>query len=202
MAVLNSEETRLTGKRPKDAIKAMRVTQKPSLPTDRPVGLQEQKLPSSISVRYLYQPGELGGGRRHATDPVWSIEVCQLRRSVTKPGEPVLYYLDSDGPERGFVVRSFWWCPPTLSCHRMGFLIEVDLDASILPVGDIPVARLEAGRVSLPVVIEPVEHVPRLGGPNEVKNPKAHHPFDEGLPVDLTKNPCNMAWIACGQPFG
>ena len=63
---MNNEETRLTCKRPKDTMKAMRVTQKPSLPVSRdgtrPVGLQEQKLPSSVGVRYLYQPGEVEGG--------------------------------------------------------------------------------------------------------------------------------------------
>ena len=71
----------------------------------RPVGLKEQKLPSGARVCYLYQPGELEGGRRWATDPVWSVDVHCLGRSVTKPDEPVLYYLDnkSDGPQRGFV---------------------------------------------------------------------------------------------------
>ena len=72
IAALNSEETRLTGKKPKDAIKFKRVAQKPSSVYHRPVGLDEQKLPSGVGVRFLYQPGELEGGRRRATDPVWS----------------------------------------------------------------------------------------------------------------------------------
>ena len=80
VAAMNGEETRLTGKKPKDAIKARRVTQKPSLPGTRPVGLQEQKLPSGIGVHYLYQPGELEGGRQWATDPIWSLEVYGLGR--------------------------------------------------------------------------------------------------------------------------
>ena len=59
---------------------------------------------SGLGVRYLYQPGELEGGRRRATDPVWSLEVYRLGRSVTKPDEPVLYYLKGDNvPQRGFV---------------------------------------------------------------------------------------------------
>ena len=95
---MNSEKTRLTAKLPKDAIKAIRVTQKPSLSVSRdgtrPVGLHEQKLPSGVGVCYLYQPGELEGGQQWATDPIWSLEVYRLGRSVTKPGEPVLYYLD------------------------------------------------------------------------------------------------------------
>jgi len=103
VSALNGEVTRLTGKRPSEAIKAKSVAQKPSSTVPgRVVGLAEQKLPSGIGVRYLYQPGELEGGRRRATDPVWSLRVHRLGRSVAKPDEPVLYYL-ADGPSRGFV---------------------------------------------------------------------------------------------------
>ena len=63
VAALNGEVTRLTrltGKKPSDAIKAKTVAQKPSsVVPDRPVGLKEQRLPSGVGVRYLYQPGEL-----------------------------------------------------------------------------------------------------------------------------------------------
>ena len=97
VAALNGEVTRSTGKKPSHAIKAKtlrRGTQKPSsVVPGRPVGLEEQKVPSGVDVLFLYQPGELEGGRRRATDPVWSLEVHRLGRSVTKPGEPVLYYL-------------------------------------------------------------------------------------------------------------
>ena len=105
VAALNEEVTRLTGKKPSDAIKAKTLTQKPSsVVPGRPLGLKEQKVPSGVGVRYLYQPGELEGGRRRATDPVWSLEVYRLGRSVTKPDEPVLYYLQGDdAPQRGFV---------------------------------------------------------------------------------------------------
>ena len=55
VAALNSEVTRLTGKKPSDAIKAKAVAQKPSsVVPDRPVGLKEQRLPSGVGVRYLY----------------------------------------------------------------------------------------------------------------------------------------------------
>ena len=105
VAALNGEVTRLTGKKPSDVIKAKTLTQKPSsVVPGRPLGLKEQKVPSGVGVRYLYQPGELEGGRRWATDPVWSLEVYRLGRSVTKPDEPVLYYLQGDdAPQRGFV---------------------------------------------------------------------------------------------------
>ena len=105
VAALNGEGTRLTGKKPSDAIKAKTLTQKPSsVVPGRPLGLKEQNVPSGVGVRYLYQPGELEGGRRRATVPVWSLEVYRLGRSVTKPDEPVLYYLQGDdAPQRGFV---------------------------------------------------------------------------------------------------
>ena len=73
VAALNGEVTRLIGKRPIDDIKSSSVEQKASaVIPGRSVGLKEQKLPDNVSVRYLYQPGELEGGRRRATDPVWS----------------------------------------------------------------------------------------------------------------------------------
>ena len=102
VSALNGEVTRPTGKRPSKAIRAESVSGKPSSTVPgRPVGLQEQKLPSGVGVRFLYQPGELGGLRR-ATDPVWSLRVYRLGRSVAKSGAPVMYYL-IDGPPRGFV---------------------------------------------------------------------------------------------------
>ena len=55
-----------------------------------------------MQVRYLYQPGELEGGVKRATDPIWSLKVYNILRSVTKPNEPVVYYL-RDGPKWGFV---------------------------------------------------------------------------------------------------
>ena len=42
----------------------------------RPVGSSEQKIPSSVGVRYLYQPGELEGGRRSRDRP------CVVPRGV------------------------------------------------------------------------------------------------------------------------
>ena len=64
VAALNDEVTRLTGKKPSEAIKTRSVAQKPSRPADRVVGLEEPLLSSSAQVRYLYQPVNLrvGGG--------------------------------------------------------------------------------------------------------------------------------------------
>ena len=113
VAALNDEVTRLTGKKPKDAIKASAVAHKPSAPASRPVGLEEPLLPSDTLVRYLYAPGELEGGRRRATDPVWSLTIHTVRNVVQRGGQPVLYYLNSDSvtPARGFVREELLTLP-------------------------------------------------------------------------------------------
>ena len=64
VAALNEEVTRLTGKKPSDAIKGKILTQKSSsVVPGRPLGLKEQKVHSGVGLHYLYQPGELEGGR-------------------------------------------------------------------------------------------------------------------------------------------
>ncbi|MEW8684766.1 MAG: hypothetical protein AB2556_03065, partial [Candidatus Thiodiazotropha sp.] len=92
VAAVNGEVTRLTGKRPSEAIRARSVIQKPSLVVSgRLVDLEEAKLPSGVGVRYMYQPGELERGRRRATDPIWSLDVHRLGRAVTKSDEAVFF---------------------------------------------------------------------------------------------------------------
>ena len=68
----------------------------------RTIGLDEPLLPSDALVRYLYAPGELEGGRRRATDPMWSLTTHTVRNVVQRGGQPALYYLNS-APARGFV---------------------------------------------------------------------------------------------------
>ena len=111
VAALNNEVTSLIGKKPVVAIKEKNVYAKPSTPYLRPVGESEKKLPSIVNVRYLYQPGELEGGVKRATDPIWSLKVYNIERSFTKPNQPVLYYLH-DGPKRGFVREELLVVPP------------------------------------------------------------------------------------------
>ena len=111
VSALNSEVTRLTGKKPVAAIKDKGIMAKPSTPYSRPVGVNEKKLPSNVNVRYLYQPGELEGGTKRATDPIWSLKVYTFERALDKPDEPVLYYLH-DGPKRGFVREELLVVPP------------------------------------------------------------------------------------------
>ena len=62
VCVLNKEVTHLAGKKPAVAIKEKSVAPKPSTPYSKLVGVNEEKLPSNVNVRYLYQPGELEVG--------------------------------------------------------------------------------------------------------------------------------------------
>ena len=107
----NNEVTSLTGKKPAVAIKEKAVAATPSTPYSRPAGQTEKKLPSLVNVRYLYQPGEVEGGVKRATDPIWSLKAYSIERSFTKPNQPVLYYLH-DGPKRGFVCEELLVVPP------------------------------------------------------------------------------------------
>ena len=111
VSALNNQVTRLIGMKPVVAIKEKVVTSQPSIKYLRPVGLNEKKLPPIVLVRYLYQPGELEGGVKRATDPIWSLKVYNLERSFAKPNQPVLYYL-RDGPKRGFVREELLVAPP------------------------------------------------------------------------------------------
>ena len=114
---LNKEVTRLAGKKPAEAIKKKTVSAKPSTPYLRSVGVNEKKLPSGSSVRYLCQPGELEGGRRRATDPIWSLKVYEIEKFMIKPNAPVIYYL-FDGPKRWFVREELWVSLPIHSYRQ------------------------------------------------------------------------------------
>ena len=72
--------------------------------------MNEKKLSSLVNVRYLHQPGEREGVGRRATDPIWSSKVYNIEKVVTKPKEPVMYYL-FDGPKRGFVREELMVVP-------------------------------------------------------------------------------------------
>ena len=100
----------LIGKKPAVAIREKAVSSKPATTYMRPVGENERKLPLYAHVRYLYYPGELEGGGRRATDPIWSLKVYKIQKVVTKPKTPVVYYL-LDGPKRGFVHEELMVVP-------------------------------------------------------------------------------------------
>ncbi len=100
VAALNNEVTRLLGEKPALAIKKSLV--EASAPRTAP-SEQETSFPEMGDlVRYLYEPGELEGGRRRATDPIWSVTTHEIDHSITKVGQPIMYWL-RDGPKRSFV---------------------------------------------------------------------------------------------------
>lgn len=111
VSALNGEVTRLTGRKPAEAIKEKAVAAKPSTPFLRPVGKNGKKSSPIINVRYPYQPGELEGGRQRATDAIWSLKVHNFLPPLVKPNEPNVYYLQ-DGPKRGFVLEELLAIPP------------------------------------------------------------------------------------------
>ena len=82
----------------------------------RVVGLDEERLPPGVKVRFLFAPGgDEGGEKRQATDPIWSLETYDLLRSVVSADQPVLYYLSQDGgkgaPRRSFVRKELQVVP-------------------------------------------------------------------------------------------
>ena len=98
----------MTGKAPLEAIKLPEVKHLSSSKStkSRPKTKVESLLPRGVKVRYLYQPGELEGGeRRRATDPIWSLDLYEIRQVMGK--DPIVYYLhdatNSRAPKRGFV---------------------------------------------------------------------------------------------------
>ena len=115
---LNDESTRLTGLKPSEAIKNKSVNVLPSVPIKEK---NELRLPSNVNVRYLYQDGELEGGeKRRATDPIWSLDIYKIERTVMKPGEPIVYYLF--GIKRSFVRQELLVVPTDTELPPTGIL--------------------------------------------------------------------------------
>ena len=100
---LNSSVTRLTGEKPLSSYleKSVEVKTK-NYP--RPIGLSEKRINMYEKVRYLLQPGELEGSSKRATDPIWSIKVYNIEKSIVSKDQPILYYL-LDGPKRNFSFK-------------------------------------------------------------------------------------------------
>ena len=91
---MNIESVKITGKRAE--VKQFKTNYK------RVVGLDEERLPPGVKVRFLFNQGEdEGGEKRRATDPTWSLETYGLSRSVVSADQPVLYYLSRDGGQDG-----------------------------------------------------------------------------------------------------
>ena len=105
---LNNEETRLIGMKPSEAIKKKKVEAESSAPQKLK---NEIQIPYTKKLRYLYEPGELEGGIRRSTDPIWSLETYTIDSVVKTPGDPILYYLSEGAPKRGFVRQELMIVP-------------------------------------------------------------------------------------------
>jgi hypothetical protein len=100
VAAINSEPTRLTGRKPSEAIHLKTVQNKKAIEV---VVDESAILGHDVLVRYLYANGELeGGNHRRATDPIWSVTTHTISSVMHQPNQPVLYYIN-DGPARSFV---------------------------------------------------------------------------------------------------
>ena len=107
LKAMNSRPKRITGTEPDSVIKLKEVDVK-NVNYNRPVGLDEMRLPPGVRVKYLFAPGEHeGGDRRRATDPIWSMEIYDISRSVMTADQPILYYLSEASGERKATRRSF-----------------------------------------------------------------------------------------------
>jgi hypothetical protein len=102
IASINNGVKRITGKKPMEAIE-MKKLEPTKANYKRPIGLKEERLPGGVKVRYLYAPGEEEGGeKRRATDPIWSLDIYDISRSIVSANQPVLYFL-TNGSKRSFV---------------------------------------------------------------------------------------------------
>jgi hypothetical protein len=110
IASINNGVKRITGKKPTEAI-LMKKLEPTKSNYKRPIGMKEERLPAGVKVRYLYAPGEEEGGeKRRATDPIWSLDIYDISRSVVSANQPVLYFL-RDGAKRSFVREELMAVP-------------------------------------------------------------------------------------------
>ena len=107
VGALNNEKTGLIGMKPVDAIKQTLIEQGFSQPAKE---YKEKLLDVGMKVRYLYEPGELEGyqcedeRRKRSTDPIWLVDVYEIKDRNVQKHQPTLYYLDA-GPKRSFVFE-------------------------------------------------------------------------------------------------
>jgi hypothetical protein len=95
VAALNNEITRTINMKPSDAIKKKYIPDTSKKDFSQPIL-------TNVTVRYLYEPGELEGGTARATDPIWSVTTHRISTITRSTGRPPIYKLDSTAPQRGF----------------------------------------------------------------------------------------------------
>lgn len=122
----NNTTLDLTLVTPVEAINLQKVKHNDASSYQRGVGVREKPLSMTAMYRFLYQPGELEGGTKHATDPIWSLGVYYIDHYDVKLAQPITYYLARgsevearsisqdllsattvDPPKRSFVASEF-----------------------------------------------------------------------------------------------
>ena len=68
----------------------------------------------TANVRYLYQPGELEGGKKRALDQIWSVGIHKIDYHIVTQDIRV-YYLKAPAPKRGFVKEELLIVPGNTS---------------------------------------------------------------------------------------
>ena len=77
------------------------------IPKHRLVGKDEECLPSGTLVRYLLDNSDYKGGRRRATDPIWSTKIFIIESMTVKSRQPVMYRLADMDNEQSIPKRYF-----------------------------------------------------------------------------------------------
>jgi len=97
-------------KKPVAAINLKAVYSKPSTPYDRPFGVREKMAP--------LRSGELEGGGKRATDPIWSLKVHHIEKPSPHPMNQFCF-ICTMGPNVASFANSCLSCLPTPSFRRL-----------------------------------------------------------------------------------
>jgi transposase InsO family protein len=119
IANLNGTVTRMISLKPSEAIKLGYIPQQKTNKKEEVLELSTDE-----RVRYLYEPGELEGGYRRATDPNWSLSTHTIDRVLEHNDQPILYYLDPTGPQRSFVREELLVVPASSELPPKGILTK------------------------------------------------------------------------------
>ena len=106
-------------KKPVVAIEDKAISGEPSTPYSRPVGVNEKQLLSDVNVSCLYQPGELEGGGKRATDPIWSLKFTHLKE-LWPIRTSLFFTICMMGWSVALSARSCWLSRQIHSCHLLG----------------------------------------------------------------------------------
>jgi hypothetical protein len=88
---------------------------KTSKPQKGPIEFDEPRLSHNVLIKYLLNPDELEGERKHTTDCNWSSQIYHIHKSLVQKNLLVLYWLiDDDGNnlKRFFIRKKLQIIPP------------------------------------------------------------------------------------------